>query len=75
MSFKRRIFVSVQKREGLDERRRTIRDDLVEKIKKLELQPEIFLELGTAAGMSWSFHNVFEIMRRCIGAVILATPK
>lgn len=72
---KRRIFVSVPMHSHLDERRRGLKDALLTKLTGLGMQPEIFFESGAAAGMSWSFHNVEEIMRRCIGAVILGFTR
>src|SRR4029077_5205418 len=42
---------------------------------QLDLEVEIFFHHGAAAAMSWSLENVVEIMRRCVGAVVLAFPR
>lgn len=68
---KRRVFVSNQNPELLDARRRAVQDGIIAKIESLGLQPEIFFHAGTAASLSWSLPNAAEVMRRCVGAVVL----
>jgi hypothetical protein len=75
MGATRRVFASLPSEERLDSRRQAIRAAILEKIRSRGYQPEVFLESGTAAAMSWSFRNVDEVMRRCVGAVILAFPR
>lgn len=76
MSIKRRVFVSFQNAEnGMDDRRRGIQREIIQKVKQLGLQPEMFFQEGTAAALAWSLPNAIEVMRRCVGAVVLAFPR
>ncbi len=75
MSFKRRVFISFQNPERLDERRRAVQDEIVRKVEQLGIQPEMFFYAGTAAALAWSLQNAVDIMRRCVGAVIVAFPR
>lgn len=75
MSFKRRIFVSYQNPELLDSRRLSLQEEVIRRIEQMDLQPEMFFCAGTAAAMAWSLQNAIEVMRRCVGAVILAFPR
>ena len=71
MTLKRRIFISNQNPDLMDERRRAVQECVIAKIEALGLQPEMFFMAGSAASMSWSLPNVTEVMRRCVGAVVL----
>jgi hypothetical protein len=75
MAVKRRIFISVPTRANLDDRQQAVFDALLRRLRRHHLAPEMFFEMGAAAGMSWSAPNVEEIMRRCVGAVVLAFPR
>jgi hypothetical protein len=75
MPVKRRVFCSLQHPDRLDERRRRLQDKIVEHVVGLGLQPEIFLYAGTAAGLAWSLQNAIELMRQCVGAVVVAFPR
>jgi hypothetical protein len=75
MSFKRRVFVSYVNPELLDDRRKALQDQVVKKVEHLGLQPEIFFHKGTAAAMAWSLQNAIDIMRRCVGAVVISSPR
>jgi hypothetical protein len=75
MSYKRRAFISIQNPERLDDRRRAVQDQIIRKVELLGLQPEIFFHAGTAASLAWSLQNAVDVMRRCVGAVILASPR
>jgi hypothetical protein len=73
--FKRRVFVSSQNPELLDDRRRPLQDQIISRIEQLGLQPEMFFRAGTAAALAWSLQNAVDIMRRCVGAVVIAFPR
>jgi len=75
VAFKRRVFVSFQNPELLDTRRRELQDQVIKRIEALGLQPEMFFQAGTASSMAWSLPNAVEILRRCVGAVVLAFPR
>jgi hypothetical protein len=75
MSFKRRVFISFQNPDLLDDRRRAVQDEIIRKVEEMGLQPEMFFQAGTAAALAWSLQNAVDVMRRCVGAVILAFPR
>ncbi len=75
MSFKRRVFISYVNPELLDDRRKALQDQVIKKVEQLGLQPEIFFHNGTAAAMAWSLQNAIDIMRRCVGAVVISSPR
>jgi hypothetical protein len=75
MPFKRRVFCSLSHPDQLDDRRAKLQEKIVEHVVGLDLQPEIFLFAGTAAGMAWSLRNAIDVMRQCVGAVVLAFPR
>ena len=75
MSLKRRVFISFVNPELLDDNRRELQDQVVKKVEELGLQTEIFFHSGTAAAMSWSLQNAIDIMRKCVGAVVIAFPR
>ena len=75
MPFKRRVFCSLSHPDRLDDRRAKLQEKIVEQVVVLDLQPEVFLFSGTAAGMAWSLRNAIDVMRQCVGAVVLAFPR
>ena len=75
MSMKRRVFISFHNPDLLDDRRRAVQDELIRKIEKMGLQPEMFFQAGTAAALAWSLQNAIEVMRRCVGAGVVAFPR
>lgn len=75
MGFQRRIFMSIQNPDRLDPRRRAVQDELIRRVEQLHYQPEIFFHAGTAVALAWSLPNVLEVMRRCVGCVVLATRR
>jgi hypothetical protein len=75
MGFQRRIFMSIQNPDRLDPRRRAVQDELIRRVEQLGYQPEIFFHAGTAVALAWSLPNVLEVMRRCVGCVVLATRR
>ena len=75
MGFKRRVFISFPNPELLDNRQRAIQDQVLKKIDQLGLQTEMFFHSGMAASMAWSLQNAIDIMRKCVGAVVIAFPR
>lgn len=75
MDKKRRVFISFVNPDILDPRRKEIQEAFIGKIKELGFQPEMFFFTGSAASMSWSLSNLIEIMRKCVGSVIIAFPR
>lgn len=75
MPFKRRVFMSIQNSDRIDVRRRTVQDEIIKRVEQLGMQPEIFFDAGAAAALPWSLPNVLEVMRRCVGAIVLATRR
>lgn len=75
MALKRRVFISYQNPELLDDRRRQLQERVIQRVEQLGLQPEQFFRTGTAAALAWSLQNAVDIMRRCVGAVVLAFPR
>jgi hypothetical protein len=72
---KRRVFVSVPAENHLDEKQRKIVAALYEQIHAAGFEPQRFFVSGIAASMGWNFQTVDEVIRRCVGAVILAFPR
>ena len=72
---KRRVFVSFVNPELLDERRLAIQKEIIRKIEELNLQPEMFFISGTSAAMAWSLPNAIDIMKKCVGAIVIAFPR
>lgn len=75
MSFKRRVFFSIQNPDLLKDQRRAVQDEIIRRVEGIGFQPEIFFHAGTAAALAWSLPNVLDVMRRCVGAVVLATRR
>lgn len=75
MSFKRRVFMSVPNPGLLTGQRREVQDEVIRRVERLGFQPEIFFHAGRAAALSWSLPNALEVMRGCVGAVVLATRR
>jgi hypothetical protein len=71
MAFTRRVFVSNQNPDLLDDRRRAVQDGVIAKIEALGYQPEIFFHAGVAASLAWSLPNAVEVMRRCVAVAVL----
>jgi hypothetical protein len=71
----RRVFVSSTSNRGLDERRRQVKAAIIDRIKGAGYSPQEFFESGIAGNRAWSFSNVDEVMRQCIGAVVIGFPR
>ena len=51
MSIKRRVFISFQSPDLIDERRRPLQDEIIRQIEQLDLQPEMFFQHHTYPAM------------------------
>jgi hypothetical protein len=71
----RRVFVSVTATRTLDERRRTVKAAILDRIKQAGYAPQEFWESGIAENLAWNFENVQEVMSRCVGAVVIGFPR
>jgi hypothetical protein len=73
----RRIFVSVNRDSilGVDERRRGIKQAVLDRLATDGYAPQLFYETGLPVGMAWNFNNVIAVMRRCVGAIVLGFPR
>jgi hypothetical protein len=71
----RRVFMSLQNPERMGEDEIALQNELIRRVQDLGYQPEIFFRSGTAAGLAWSLPNLVGVMRRCAGAVVLATRR
>jgi len=82
MSLTRRIFVSLPSDESLADRpeQNAVKWGIVEKIAKLGYVPEIFRDsregtVGEVAATGWSADNFDDVIRRCVGCVIIGLPR
>src|SRR6266566_1122780 len=71
----KRVFISATKDRNLRPRPRGIKRALIAKVQAAGLEPQEFLESGLAESLPWTFENVDQVMRRCLGAVILGFPR
>jgi len=72
---KRRVFVSVPAENHLDDKQRNIVAAVYQLIQGAGFEPQRFFVSGLPASMGWNFQTVDEVVRRCVGAVILAFPR
>jgi hypothetical protein len=72
---KRRVFVSVPADNHLNENQREIVASVYRLIQDAGLEPQRFFVSGLPASMGWNFQTVDEVVRRCVGCVILAFPR
>src|SRR5258707_7956043 len=72
---KRRVFVSVPADNHLSEKQRKIVAAVYHLIQDAGFEPQRFFSSGLPASMGWNFQTVDEVVRRCVGAVILAFPR
>ena len=71
----RRVFVSATSNQSLDQRRRQVKDAIIDKIRNAGYVPQEFWEIGLAADRPWTFDNVDYVMRQCVGAIVIAFPR
>ena len=72
---KRRVFVSVPADYHLNENQRKIVTAVYQLIQDAGYEPQRFFVSGLPASMGWNFQTVDEVLRRCVGTVILAFPR
>lgn len=71
----RRIFVSATSDRSLDPRRKSVKAAIVRRLREAGYAPQAFWELGVAEDLSWNFANVDQVMRQCVGAVVIGFPR
>lgn len=71
----RRIFVSATVHKNLDERRRRLKDAVLDAIRQRQYTPQEFFESGLPMSLAWNFENVDRVMRSCLGAVVLGFAR
>jgi hypothetical protein len=78
MTTTRRIFISAPRDIRLDQPRIKIKQAIVDEIKRVGYEPQIFLTPGGGeglpAGAGWSLRDVERVARRCVGAAIIGLP-
>ena len=80
VNLNRRIFISAPRDVRLrnDPLRIQVKNDVIREIVRLGYSPSIFLTqtggVGLAAGQGWSPEAVFEVARKCVGAVLIGIP-
>lgn len=78
MSINRRVLVSAPRDIRLDTTRIKIKGAIVDQIKQLDYEPQVFLDptggTGLATGAGWSLEEVERVARRCVGAAIIGLP-
>lgn len=52
-----------------------MQNQIIHKVEQLGVQAEMFFHKGTAAALAWSLQNAVDIMRRCVGAIVVAFPR
>jgi hypothetical protein len=72
---KRRVFVSVPADNNMDPGQQEVVSSVLQLISNAGFEPQRFLYSGLPASMGWNFQTVDEVMRRCVGAVIIAFPR
>lgn len=71
----RRVFVSATSDKSLDDRRRSVKAAIVRRLRDEGYSPQAFWEIGIAENLPWNFHNVDQVMRSCVGAVVIGFPR
>jgi hypothetical protein len=69
------VFVSVNSDRTLDPRRRDVKRSVLDRLTGEGFAPQVFFENGLPQDLSWSFDNVNNVIRRCVGAVVLGFPR
>lgn len=72
---KRRVYLSVPLDHNLGENERALVAAIVKLIADAGLETQRFMISGLPASMGWNWDTVDEVMRRCVGAAILAFPR
>lgn len=71
----RRVFVSVPRDHNLDQRQRSIKHAIYDRLRKDGIEPQEFQVSGLPLRSPYTFKGVVDIMRRCHGALILAFAR
>jgi predicted nucleotide-binding protein with TIR-like domain len=71
----RRVFVSASSNRNLDARRAALKAAILQKVSGAGFEPQEFWESGIAENLAWSFENVNDVMKRCVGAIVIGFPR
>lgn len=79
MAVKKRVFISMPADQWLKPNQNDLKWGLVEKIEELGYVAEIFInpkgKPSLVAGKAWTASALNDVMRSCVGAVIIGTPR
>lgn len=75
VNYKPRIFISCIYKLEKDSPQKRIKNEIIRRIKDAGFEPQIFLEEGLAENMAWGFDSVYDVMKRCDGALILGLSR
>src|SRR5580700_5922125 len=72
---KRRVFISSPGDDYMNETQRKLVHSVLSLFSDAGFEPQRFLYSGLPASLGWNFQTIDEVMRRCVGAVIIAFPR
>jgi hypothetical protein len=79
MRITRRVFVSMPADQWLTAEQNTLKWSIVNRVEALGLRTEVFHDPrgveSLTAGLAWTAERADDIMRRCVGAVIVGLPR
>lgn len=75
MPISRRVFVSLPNPDRLDPRRLALQEAILAQVRAKGFEIEAFMLHGAASRRGWTVDAVAEVMRSCVGAVIIAFPR
>lgn len=75
MNYRPRIFVSCIYKLEKDSPQKRIKNEIIKRIQAAGFEPQIFMEAGLAEDIAWNFDSVYNILKRCEGAVILGLSR
>src|SRR5262245_56177013 len=71
----KRVYVSVPRDHNLDERQRSLKHAILDKLRSKGLEPQEFQVSGLPLRSPYTFDAVKDLMARCHGALILAFAR
>ena len=74
-NYKPKIFVSCIYKLEKDSPQKRIKTEIIKRLREADFEPQVFLEEGLAEFMPWSFETVYDLMKKCDGAVILGLSR
>ena len=75
----RRVFISMPSDWGLNDDQNGLKWGIVKEVEKLGYEPQVYTGpaggTGLPAGRGWNLDGVDNVMRRCVGAVLIGQPR